>query len=114
MTHGRFLIKNKEWTAMYLYGNENLPIRLRIWTPKKIPDFFLFNSKILSSKKINSNTNYRKLSCDNHIYNIKYNFTLHLQIFAEISLKHFLPVYDEIKIAMNASMCQANVNVRQT
>lgn len=55
---------------MYLYGNENLPIRLRIWTPKKIPDFFLFNSKILSSKKINSNTNYRKLSCDNHIYNI--------------------------------------------
>lgn len=38
--------------------------------PKKIPDFFLFNSKILSSKKINSNTNYRKLSCDNHIYNI--------------------------------------------
>lgn len=38
--------------------------------PKKIPDFFLFNSKTLSSKKINSNTNYRKLSCDNHIYNI--------------------------------------------
>lgn len=36
----------------------------------EIPDFFLFNSKILSSKKINSNTNYRKLSCDNHIYNI--------------------------------------------
>lgn len=82
--------------------------------PKKIPDFFLFNSKILSSKKIYSNTNYQKLSCDNHIYNINYNFTLRLQIFAEISLKHFLPVYDEIKIAMNASMCQANVNVRQT
>lgn len=38
--------------------------------PKKIPEFFWFNSKILSSKKINSNTNYRKLSCDNHIYNI--------------------------------------------
>lgn len=38
--------------------------------PKIIPDFFLFNSKILSSKNINSNTNYQKLSCDNHIYNI--------------------------------------------